>query len=211
MGTTTYHKPKGVSAIESIKAEALGAEWIAKHFVAATATREAVFVVGRYHEPESNTYVPDAEGYVKTLLVFKLSLAPRSYFNFGYKDMTETMGPYGCEAPLSILAQCSELKPAPAVWPTEFSSLKSAHEYRARCKAAAENKAAKRSLKPGDTVILKEALSFGGEKHQRFTVEQARVRGRRARLSTVFRASNGLLCGISARNLGGATVIKGGA
>jgi hypothetical protein len=204
MGTITFHKPAGVSAIDAIKKE-MGAEWCEKHVIAATATWEAVFLVGRFHEPESTVYVPDADGFVRTLCVFKLSLAPRSHYNFGYKDMTETMGPYGCEAPLSIIAQCSALRD-PIGPEANYSSLKSAREYRARCVQAAAVKAVKRGLKPGQTVTLPEPLSFGGCMLQRFTVDRARLRGRKG-ISTVFRADNGMLCSLRAAQLANATII----
>ena len=44
------------------------------------------------------------------LLVYAIKSVPKDHYNFGYKDMEEGMGPYGCEAPLSIIAQCSELQ-----------------------------------------------------------------------------------------------------
>jgi hypothetical protein len=205
LGTITYHKPLGVKAVDAIKAE-LGAEWCANKLVAATATREAVFIVGKYHEPDSEVYVPDADGFVKALLVFKLSLAPKSHYNFGYKDMSETSGPYGCEAPLSIIAEASPLRDGPV--PADgFSSLKSAREYRERSKAMAEVKALKRGLKVGDIVELKEPLSFGGVMRQRFTVDRIRVRGNKG-VSTVFRAEDGTLCGVSARYLIGAKIVQ---
>lgn len=204
MGTITYHKPVGVKAVDAIKAE-LGAEWCSNKLVAATATREAVFVVSKHHEPNSEVYVPGADGFVKALSVFKLSLAPKSHYNFGYKDMAETMGPYGCEAPLSIIAEASPLRDGPEG--DEYSSLKSAREYRERSKAMAEVKALKRGLKVGDVVELKEPLSFGGVMRQRFTVNRCRVRGNKGE-STVFRAEDGTLCRISARYLIGARIIK---
>ena len=71
MGWLFFHKPKGVKAVDAIK-NGSGAEWLEKHFVAATATREAVFMVGKFHEPESKVYVPDADGMVRVLLVFKI-------------------------------------------------------------------------------------------------------------------------------------------
>src|SRR5262252_8159512 len=190
MGTITYHKAPGVPAVDSIKEHAFGAEWLAEHFVAATATREAVFVVVKAHEPDSAVYVPDADGTVRVLLVFKLSLG-RGYYNFGYKDMTETMGPCGCEAPLSILAKCSELRPVTGDLPD--NGLGWATAYRGRCKALAAAKAFKRGLKPGDVVTLPEPMNFGGTPLTRFTVERARVRGRKG-ISTVFRADSGMLC-----------------
>jgi len=208
MGWTFYHKPRGVSAVESIKEHCFGADWTAKHVVAMTATWDTVFAVVERDDPKSDVYVPDADGKTRALAVSAIKNSPRARdgFNFGYKDMSEAMGPYGHEAPLSILAKCSPLQDLPAVVP-EYSSLKSAHEYRARSKAKAEAKALKRGLKPGDVVTLAEPLTFGGQKLQTFTVDHARVRGRKAARSTVFRAG-GMLCSISPGNLVGATVVK---
>jgi hypothetical protein len=203
MGWTFFHKPKGIKAVDAIKS-GCGAEWLAKHVVASSATREAVFLVARFHEPDSKVYVPDADGMIRALLVYKIRSVPKDHYNFGYKDMEETMGPYGCEAPLSIVAQCSELQDPIGPLP-EYSSLKSARNYRAQSARAAAQKALKRSLKPGAKVKLAKPMSFGGIEQQRFTVEICRVRGRKGK-STVFRAENGMLCGISARHLEGATV-----
>jgi hypothetical protein len=204
MGWLFFHKPKGKKAVDAIK-DGCGAEWLEKHFVAATATREAVFMVAKFHEPDSKVYVPDADGMIRALLVYAIKSVPKASdgYNFGYKDMSETMGPYGLEAPLSIIAQASELKPL--IGDPEHSSLKYAIEYRARSARAAAQKALKRGLKPGNKVTLPEALSFNGIKQQRFTVEICRVRGRKG-MSTVFRGENGGLYGLSARQLAGATV-----
>lgn len=203
MGWTFFHKPVGKKAVDAIK-ESCGAEWCEKHIVASSATREAVFLVAQFHEPESKVYVPDADGTVRALLVYKIQSVPKDHYNFGYKDMEESMGPVGCEAPLSILAQCSELQDPIGPQP-QWSSLTSAHNYRARSASAAATKALKRKLKPGNKVRLAQPMTFGGIPHQNFTVEVCRVRGRKGK-STVFRAENGTLCGISARNLEGATV-----
>ena len=203
MGWTFYHKPKGIKAVDSIKS-GCGAEWLEKHFVAASATREAVFIVAKFHEPESKIYVPDADGMVRALLVYSIKSVPKDAYNFGYKDMEESMGPYGCPAPMSIIAQCSELQDPIGPYP-QWSSLKSARDYREGSAKAAANKALKRKLKPGNKVTLAQPGNYGGTPCQRFTVETCRVRGRKG-ISTVFRAENGMLCGISARQLEGATV-----
>jgi len=203
MGWLFYHKPKGVKAVDSIIA-GCGPEF-AQRIVASSATREAVFLVAQFNEPDSDVYVPDADGNIRVLLVYMIKSVPNASdgYNFGYKDLTETMGPYGCEAPMSIIAQCSELKPL--IGDPEYSSLKSAIEYRARSARAAAQKALKRGLKPGNKVVLPKPLSFRGIDCQRFTVEVCRVRGRKG-MSTVFRAENGMLCSVSARNLEGAVI-----
>ena len=203
MGWTFFYKPVGKKAVDAIK-EGCGPEWLEKHFVAATATREAVFIVAKFHEPDSDVYVPDADGMIRSLLVYAIKSVPKDAYNFGYKDMTETMGPYGCPAPMSIIAQCSELQDPIGPLP-EYSSLKSARNYRADSAAHAARRAAKRKLKPGDKVTLAKPMSFAGTLQQTFTVEIRRVRGRKG-YSTVFRAADGMLCGITARSLEGASV-----
>lgn len=202
MGWTFYNKLKGVKAVDSIINQC-GDEF-KKRIVASSATREAVFIVAQFHEPESKVYVPDADGNIRVLLVYAIKSVPKDYYNFGYKDMEETMGPLGCPAPLSIIEQCSELKPL--IGDPEYSSLKSAITYRAESARHAARKKLKRSLKPGNKVILSEPRSFGGISCQRFTVEVCRVRGRKGK-STVFRAENGMLCGLSANQLEGAIIL----
>lgn len=205
MGWTFFHKPKGKKAVDAIK-DSCGAEWCAKHIVASSATREAVFLVGQFHDPESKVYVPGADGMVRALLVFAIKSVPKASdgYNFGYKDMEESMGPYGCPAPLSIIAQCSELQDPIGPYP-QWSSLKSARDYREGSAKIAAQKAIKRKLKPGNKVTLAKPMTFGGRMQQSFTVEVCRVRGRKGK-STVFRAPDGMLCSVSARNLEGATV-----
>ena len=202
MGWTFYHKPKGVKAVDSIIA-GCGPEF-AQRIVASSATREAVFLVAQFHEPDSKIYVPDADGMIRALLVYAIKSVPKDAYNFGYKDMEESMGPYGCPAPMSIIAQCSELQDPIGPLP-QWSSLKSARDYRAGSAARAARMKLKRGLKPGNKVVLPAPLSFGGIDCQRFTVEVCRVRGRKG-MSTVFRAENGMLCSVSARNLEGAVI-----
>jgi hypothetical protein len=202
VGWTFFHKPVGKKAVDAIKGE-FSAE-SAKNIVASSATREAVFIVKQFHEPESKVYVPDADGMVRVLLVFAIKSVPKDEYNFGYKDMEESMGPYGCPAPMSIIAQCSALQDPIGPQP-EWSSLTSARNYREGSAKAAANKALKRKLKPGNKVTLATPGNWGGTPQQRFTVEVCRVRGRKGK-STVFRAENGMLCGISARQLEGAII-----
>lgn len=156
MGWLYFHKPVGKKAVDTIK-EGCGAEWIEKHFVAATATREAVFIVAKFHDPDSKVYVPDTDGTVRTLLVYAIKNVPNASdgYNFGYKDMAETMGPYGWPAPASIIAQCSPLQDPIGPLP-DSSSLKSTRDYRAMSAKAAAQKAFKRGLKPGAKIKLAE-------------------------------------------------------
>ena len=201
MGWTYFAKPKGVKAIEAIK-RSFGDDWCAKHIIAASATLGAVHLVGKFHDPDSEVYVPDADGMIRQIIVVKTNNVPKAKdgYNFGYKDMTESMGPYGCECAPSIIEAASPLKPKPDVWP-EYSSLKSAYQYRERSLAMAKAKAAKKALKVGTKIKLAQPLSFGGAMLDEFVVERCRVRGRKGQ-STVFRSTvNGGLYGLRAGDL----------
>lgn len=208
MGWTFYYKPKGEKAIESIKRNALGAEWCEKHFVTASATIEAVHVVAKFHEPDSKVYVPDADGTVRAILVFKIK-SVRDAYNFGYKDMEESMGPCGCECAPSIIAAASPLRDPIGPEP-EYSSLRSARDYRERSLAMSKAKAAKRNLKVGTKVKLPKPLSFGGIELDEFVVWRGPVRGprsRRSKVMTAFRSvKNGGLYALRASDLANAEI-----
>lgn len=73
----------------------------------------------------------------------------RGDYNFGVKEMDETVGPVQSECPERILDLLT---------PTEFEW---ANEWRARCRANAAAKAATPKVKPGDTVKFSEVLRFG--------------------------------------------------
>lgn len=208
MGWTYFRKPEGMKSVDVIKKQ-FGDDWCAKHVVAASATLGAVHLVGKFHDPDSEVYVPDADGMIRQIIVVKINNVPKAKdgYNFGYKDMTEGMGPYGCECAPSIIAAASPLKPKPDVWP-EYSSLKSAYQYRERSLAMAKAKAAKKALKVGSKIKLKEPLSFGGTKLDEFVVERCRVRGRKGQ-STVFRSTEtGGLYALRAGDLIGSTQLE---
>jgi hypothetical protein len=203
MGWTFYNKPKGIKAVDSILS-GCGAKWIADHYVASSATREAVFIVAKFHDPDSKVYVPDADGMIRAILVYAIRSVPKDFYNFGYKDMEESMGPYGCPCPASIIEQASPLRPKSEIDTTkDYSSLKSAHEYREASLQYKAAKAKKRGLKPGQKVKLAEPLSFAGQMLDEFTV--VRVRTRKG-MTTAFSASNGMLCAIRAASLADATI-----
>jgi hypothetical protein len=207
MGWTFFYKPKGKKAIATIK-EKFGEQWCAERVVAESATREAVFLVIKAHEPDSKVYVPDADGFIRAIAVIKIANRPKDEYNFGYKDMTETMGPYGLECPPMIIAAASELRDPIGPEP-EYSSLRSARNYRARSLKAYELKAAKRAMKPGDIVVTAHAVSnYGGTPINKFTVVKTRVRGRKG-IGTYFRSVvNGGLYSIPAADLIGAIIEK---
>ena len=94
----------------------------------------------------------------------------RARNEFGYKDMDETMGPYYFNAPARILDRLT---------PTENPS---ALEWRAECRAAAEQRreiARKPRLMPGQRVRFDEPLKFSdGALLREFDIRQNHGSGR---------------------------------
>ncbi|WP_316207460.1 DUF6927 domain-containing protein [Bradyrhizobium sp. SZCCHNR3118] len=198
MGWLFYRKPERQTPIEAIK-ERCGAEWIAKHFVKAGSANSAVHIVAQFHEPDSKVYVPDDDGMVRAILVFAIR---QSRGEFGYKDMSESMGPGGWECSPSIIKAASKLRPKT----DEDGPLTWAHNYRERSLAKAAAKSKKQKLQEGSRVKLASPLSFGGVMLDEFTVVRCPV-GRKRRIRTVFRAvETGSLCAIQARHLADATI-----
>lgn len=94
-------------------------------------------------------------------LVVLLDYRPKDYYNFGYKDMDETMGPYECDCPERILKLLT---------PTD-------HEYalgwRERCWARIKARAAKPKLTDGCKVRFAQPIEFtNGDKLDTFEVEK---------------------------------------
>jgi len=84
------------------------------------------------------------------------------YFNFGYKDVSEDMGPYICNCPERILKQ---LSPTDNNW---------AKEWRKRCWESIRRKKKSSLIRDGDFIKFREPISFqGGETLNLFKVEKS--------------------------------------
>lgn len=91
-----------------------------------------------------------------------MRLNARNGHTFGYKDMTEHMGPVESDCPASIL---DLLSPIEGEWP---------NEWRARCRANIAQRRlrdAKPTPRPGQTIVFDEPLRFNdGIERTRFDV-----------------------------------------
>ncbi|MGB9803113.1 DUF6927 domain-containing protein [Desulfofundulus sp.] len=93
-------------------------------------------------------------------IVCALGYSPNSYNNFGYKDMTETMGPYLYNCPERILRM---LTPTDHEW---------AREWREKCWERIRAKKARPKLKKGMVVKFADSIVFrSGRKEDTFRVE----------------------------------------
>jgi hypothetical protein len=111
----------------------------------------------------------------------------RDGYTFGYKDMSEHMGPYGCDGcPERILDLLTPLPPADPA--KEWDENKSAQEWRDRQRVYHANRKAAKAVKCGTTIKVASPVGFGAYgQHDTFTkVDYGRKRD-------VFRIPTGQL------------------
>lgn len=104
-------------------------------------------------------------------LVALTNWVPSEHFNFGFKDMSEDMGPGVHRAPLSVLN---------ALTPTDHPI---ALEWRERVAQHHAQRKAVRGLEDGDRVVLGTVLRFtDGSERDTFIVRRSLVRGGRTKV-----------------------------
>ena len=204
MGWTSYHKADSVSVKDALLAEL---KWTnrpenERPEIVASATGSncmafAIKVPGTWidHNPEDYSMFERAvDGSITTATLFLYRFNKSDYYNFSYKGMDESVGPYEGVSP-KILKYLSPIK--------DIERAAYAVQWRKRCEAFKESSKRKRSIKAGVKVRLAEPLSFGGVKLQEFTAETYYSRGKE---KIGFRGSNGVLCRLMARHLENATI-----
>lgn len=157
MGWTYLHRDKGT----------LDKDFFLKDFDAGTVFHAWGTVAGTFY---AAVETPREPGKVWALVAMT-NWAPKDHYNFGFKDMSEDMGPYQSRAPLSVLN---------ALTPTDHNY---ALEWRDRVTHHHEQRKALRGLQAGDQVVLATALRFtNGDERDTFTVRRQAVRGGRTKV-----------------------------
>lgn len=127
--------------------------------------------------------VYDVEGDTVVIGLVVLTKRVKDFYNFGYKDMTETMGPYDCDCPARILDLLSPLKALEGEYEA-FSSLANATRWRRECR----DRQARPQIRVGQKLKFATKLSFtDGFKGDEFQVVRYKKQGK------AFRGSNGKL------------------
>jgi hypothetical protein len=136
------------------------------------------------------TYINDPDGSFRWIAVF-LTQKARDAYDFGYKDMCESMGPIEARCPRRIIDAASQLRNADPAVEGNYAA-----QWRQKCLDLPAAKARRKTeLAPGATIRLSRVLDFtDGYKGDCFVVEIVKWRGRNR---TCFRAPNGGLYRIS--------------
>lgn len=161
MGWTTLHRDKGISNADFFFA---GGQYATagKYVVHASGTVGTVFyaAVSRTDKPEE-----------VLAFVALTSWSPNSYYNFGYKDMDETVMPFYFEAPEAVLDALTDTDNLTAL------------EWRQRCRDHHAQRKGLRNLRDGDVVVLDKAVGFtDGSTQDHFTIRRHRTRGNGTRV-----------------------------
>lgn len=145
MGWTYYHKDHGRTAADEVRDHLTWESDISSYRaldVAVVKLRTAYAAVEQITKATGERKVWAA--------VFLLGYAPNDEYNFGYKDMDESMGPCECDCPERILNLLTD--PPLNEW---------AAQWRERCRANLAKRQATRGLvKTGHTYELARSLSM---------------------------------------------------
>lgn len=137
MGWITMHRDRGISNDDFFRAEFPNTLGRDGEILASSTIR------GTYYAAVRNF----ADGRVWALVILT-NRAPRSDHNFGYKDLSESMGIGDYDAPAKILDLLTETDNAYAL------------EWRAGCRKRIADKAALPKVKPGDVIRLPKGATF---------------------------------------------------
>lgn len=155
MGWTSMHRPKGITNEEFFLAEYRKGDPNAR--IHACGTVGGVF----YAAMETKAFPGEVWG-----LVVLTQWSPNDHYNFSFKEMGESAGPYFTDAPLNVLR---------ALTPTDNER---ALGWRDAGFLYHEQRKALRGLRDGDKVTLGSALTFtSGAVLDTFTIRRLRNRG----------------------------------
>ena len=164
MGWTETHKPVGVSVDTFFDDfwKGTGIKWLSKGYLVN---------MSEYYRPAINK---DGEAFAVVMLI---RFSRDSYFNFGYKDMDDTMGPFCYQAPKEMLDLLDK-------YPEPKSE--EARKWRQLCR---EHIAKMKSLREGTVIRFSRPLSFtSGFTEDTFRLYKSGSRRKGLRLQAV---SNG--------------------
>jgi hypothetical protein len=134
MGWTTTHRAKGISNDAWFQQEVVGEG----RTILASSTIKTIYYAAVRDDDTGEVWA----------LVCLTQRMPRSHFNYGWKSMSDTMGPGAAQAPAKVLDALTETT-------NEY-----ALAWRAECRKNLAFKASQPVLQPGDRVQFARAMTF---------------------------------------------------
>lgn len=159
MGWTFTHRAKGQSHLDWFKQE-----WpeSGKNIVAMASKGKVVY--GAYKVPET--------GHVAALVILIQWVPSDPRFNFGYKDMDESMGPNEADCPEKILKL---LSPVDDLYKPGTHSHEWASNWRERCWSKIKSRQARGKLEAGKYLYWPEAVRFtDGQSYNVLRIDQVK-------------------------------------
>lgn len=210
MGWTYTHKDSGVSAAEFLKRELFTFSHVPEEqrptVVADAGTDFVINVPASYIKahPEDwfSCYEREADGSVNTLVAV-LTARSKDHYNFGYKDLAETSGPYK-NTNASLLKYLTPLR-------DDGSSMYQwAKEFRDRIQSAKESKARVAKITDGVKIKLEYPVKVGGVSYDTFTARSMRYRQGRKIIQNgrVWVTPNGMLVRLSKETVRNAKILS---
>jgi hypothetical protein len=153
VGWTTLHRKPGMSDREFFENEFPTTLVEHGEIVACSTVRNVFYAAVRNNDKAA--YEPG-----KTWALVVLIQRTRGHYNFGYKEMDETMGPYESHAPAKVLDALSSTDNENAI------------AWRQDCRTNLAAKATRSKVQRGDTVIFDPPIAFtDGTTHSRMIFE----------------------------------------
>lgn len=181
----TYFASLGRNTIDLLKSEMEAENDFAKWEWLDHAQRGSVVyaVIKKTPKLSSNdtTYVHDADGSFRFIVVLLTSRRGETGYEFGYKDITESMGPVHNDCPQRLLDLASPFR-------DDYQGFGRQWRDACRCKRTADRDAKARRPKPGDVFRTLTPVTFtNGHSLSEFTCRQVKRRGRNR---TVYAATD---------------------
>lgn len=158
MGTTFQHRGKGTTDREFFQ-DLMGT----RYTILDCATVNARSEDGAFYAAVRANEGPEA-GQVWAFVALVHWVG--GYYNFGYKDMDETMGPNASECPARVLDLLAPLGECPTPHPHrehDYCGTCAAREWRSRCREVAGNRARAARVKPGQVLRFAKPIRFADE------------------------------------------------
>ena len=180
MGWSYCHRPEGKTDLQWFREDLWRDPEYQKRLIDGSTYRGAFYGVYETEAQHAPYLVPGDNGMVRLALVILVKRGRGADgYNFGYKDMDETMGPCESQCPARILDQLS---------PYKEDATGYCKDWRARCRANLDARKARPALRHGLRVKLPTPAKFrDGRERDTFTVERIGTRTR-------FRGDDGALC-----------------